>query len=87
MASGFEALRDDRVCAGFGRDPRLGKGRGGRKPGDASRLEPGDEAGRKDSRRWIQLDEPIKQLGEYKVPVRLHREVTVEVKVVVAKEE
>ena len=38
-------------------------------------------------RRRIQLDEPIKQLGEYKVPVRLHREVTVEVKVVVAKEE
>ena len=38
-------------------------------------------------RRRVQLDEPIKQLGEYKVPVRLHREVTVEVKVVVAKEE
>ena len=38
-------------------------------------------------RRRVQLDEPIKQLGEYKVPVRLHKEVTVEVKVVVAKEE
>jgi large subunit ribosomal protein L9 len=38
-------------------------------------------------RRRIQLDEPIKQLGEYKVPVRLHREVTVEVTVIVAKEE
>ena len=38
-------------------------------------------------RRKIQLDEPIKQLGEYKVPVRLHREVTAEVTVVVAKEE
>lgn len=38
-------------------------------------------------RRKIQLDEPIKQLGEFKVPVRLHREVTVEVTVVVAKEE
>jgi len=38
-------------------------------------------------RRRIQLDEPIKQLGEYQVPVRLHKEVTVEVKVVVAKEE
>jgi large subunit ribosomal protein L9 len=38
-------------------------------------------------RRRIQLDEPIKQLGEYKVPVRLHREVTVEVTVVVAKDE
>ena len=38
-------------------------------------------------RRKIQLDEPIKQLGEYKVPVRLHREVTAEITVVVAKEE
>jgi large subunit ribosomal protein L9 len=38
-------------------------------------------------RRKIQLDEPIKQLGEYKVPVRLHRDVTAEVTVVVAKEE
>jgi len=37
-------------------------------------------------RRKIQLDEPIKQLGEFKVPVRLHKEVTVEVTVVVAKE-
>ena len=32
-------------------------------------------------RRKIQLDEPIKQLGEYKVPVRLHREVTTEISV------
>ena len=38
-------------------------------------------------RRKIQLDEPIKTLGEFKVPVRLHREVTTEVTVVVAKEE
>jgi large subunit ribosomal protein L9 len=38
-------------------------------------------------RRKIQLDEPIKQLGEYKVPVRLHRDVTAEVTVVVTKEE
>ena len=37
-------------------------------------------------RRKIQLDEPIKQLGEYKVPVRLHKNVTVEITVVVAKE-
>ena len=29
-------------------------------------------------RRKIQLDEPIKNTGEYKVPVRLHREVTAE---------
>jgi large subunit ribosomal protein L9 len=38
-------------------------------------------------RRKIHLEEPIKQLGEFKVPVRLHKEVTVEVTVVVAKEE
>ena len=38
-------------------------------------------------RRKVQLDEPIKQLGEFKVPVRLHRDVIAEVTVVVAKEE
>ena len=38
-------------------------------------------------RRKIHLDEPIKQLGEFKVPVRLHKEVTAEVTVIVAKEE
>ena len=38
-------------------------------------------------RRKIQLDEPIKQLGEYKVPVRLHKDVTAEVTVLVVKEE
>ncbi|MBZ5584303.1 MAG: 50S ribosomal protein L9 [Acidobacteriia bacterium] len=37
-------------------------------------------------RRKIQLDEPIKQLGEYKVPVRLHKDVTAEVTVTVTKE-
>ena len=38
-------------------------------------------------RRKIQLDDPIKQLGEYRVPVRLHKDVTVEITVVVTKEE
>ena len=38
-------------------------------------------------RRKIHLEEPIKQLGEFKVPVRLHRAVTVEVTVTVVKEE
>jgi large subunit ribosomal protein L9 len=38
-------------------------------------------------RRKIQLAEPIKQLGEHKVTVRLHREVPVEVTVHVVKEE
>ena len=37
-------------------------------------------------RRKLQLDEPIKQLGEFKVPVRLHKDVTAEITVVVAKE-
>jgi large subunit ribosomal protein L9 len=38
-------------------------------------------------RRKIQLDEPIKQLGEHKVTVRLHREVPVEITVQVVREE
>jgi large subunit ribosomal protein L9 len=36
-------------------------------------------------RRKIQLDEPLKSLGEYDVPVRLHREVTSRVHVVIEK--
>ena len=38
-------------------------------------------------RRKIQMVEPIKQLGEFKVPIRLHREVIAEITVVVSKEE
>ena len=38
-------------------------------------------------RRKIQLDEPIKQLGEFKVPVRLHKDVIAQVTVVVTREE
>ena len=38
-------------------------------------------------RRKIQLDEPIKQLGEHKVPVRLHKDVTAEITVNVVREE
>jgi large subunit ribosomal protein L9 len=38
-------------------------------------------------RRKIVLDEPIKTLGEFKVPVRLHREVTAEITVNVTKEQ
>ena len=34
-------------------------------------------------RRKIHLDEPLKQIGEFHVPVRLHREVTAHVKVVI----
>jgi large subunit ribosomal protein L9 len=37
-------------------------------------------------KRKIQLEEPIKTLGEYQVPVRLHREVTVPIRVIVEPE-
>jgi large subunit ribosomal protein L9 len=37
-------------------------------------------------RRKIQLQEPLKALGEFEVPVRLHRDVTAHLKVVVEKE-
>ncbi len=36
-------------------------------------------------KRKIQLDEPLKQLGEFTVPIKLHRDVTAQVKIVVAK--
>ena len=38
-------------------------------------------------RRKIQLEHPIKQVGAFQVPVRLHREVTVEITVNVVKDE
>lgn len=38
-------------------------------------------------RRKIVLDDPIRTLGEHKVTVRLHREVSTEITVVVEKEE
>jgi large subunit ribosomal protein L9 len=38
-------------------------------------------------RRKVQLEEPIKQLGEFKVPVRLHKDVTAEITVNVVREE
>jgi large subunit ribosomal protein L9 len=38
-------------------------------------------------RRKLQLPEPLKALGEFLVPVRLHRDVTAQVKVLVVKEE
>ncbi|HLH02485.1 MAG TPA: 50S ribosomal protein L9 [Bryobacteraceae bacterium] len=38
-------------------------------------------------RRKIQLDEPIRTVGEHKVPVRLHRDVTVEITVNVEPEQ
>jgi large subunit ribosomal protein L9 len=38
-------------------------------------------------RRKVQLDEPLKQLGEFHIPVKLHREVTAHVAVTVKGEE
>ncbi|HEY4364098.1 MAG TPA: 50S ribosomal protein L9 [Bryobacteraceae bacterium] len=38
-------------------------------------------------RKKVHLDEPIKQLGDFKVVVRLHREVSVEIPVHVVKED
>jgi len=37
-------------------------------------------------RRKIQLEEPIKTLGEYKITIRLHKDVSVELPVTVVKE-
>ncbi len=37
-------------------------------------------------RRRIELDEPIKTLGEFSVPIRLHPEVTAQLKVTVTRE-
>ncbi|MGD0308405.1 MAG: 50S ribosomal protein L9 [Acidobacteriota bacterium] len=37
-------------------------------------------------KRKIQLEDPIKAIGEYEVPIRLHREVTVPIKVIVEAE-
>jgi large subunit ribosomal protein L9 len=37
-------------------------------------------------RRQIQLHEPLKSLGEFTVPVKLHKEVTAHLKVVIDKE-
>lgn len=38
-------------------------------------------------RRKVQLDEPLKSLGEFQVPIKIHREVTAHVKVTVVKGE
>lgn len=45
------------------------------------------EQGFEISRKDIELDAPIKTLGTYEVPVRLHSQVTVNIKVEVVKED
>ena len=42
--------------------------------------------GFKIDRRKVHLDDPLKSLGEFHVPVKLHREVTAHVKVTVSRE-
>ena len=37
-------------------------------------------------RRKIQLHEPLKAVGEFDVPVKLHKDVTAHVKVIIEKE-
>lgn len=45
------------------------------------------EAGFKVDKRHVELDEPIRMMGEHRVPVRLHPEVRPEIKVNVEREE
>jgi large subunit ribosomal protein L9 len=46
-----------------------------------------EEKGFNIDRRKVQLDEPLKSLGEFLVPLKLHREVTAHLKVSVLREE
>ena len=45
-----------------------------------------NQKGYKLDRRKIHLEEPIKQLGDFQVPVKLHKEVIVQIAVTVAAE-
>ncbi len=45
-----------------------------------------DARGFEVDRRKILLDEPLKTLGEFAVPIKLHRDVTASVKVIIQKE-
>lgn len=45
-----------------------------------------EQKGYQIDRRKVQLDEPLKQLGEFHIPVKLHREVSAHIKVTVAPE-
>ena len=45
------------------------------------------ELGYNIDKRTVELDEPIKMIGVYKVPIKLHTEVRTEIRVWVVKEE
>ena len=53
--------------------------------GDISRAL--EEAGVEIERKMIKLDEPIKSLGEFQVPVKVHADVTAELTIQVVKED
>ena len=42
-----------------------------------------EETGREIERRLVQLDDPIREVGEYDVPIRLHADISTSIKVVV----
>lgn len=46
-----------------------------------------EEAGVEIERKMIKLDEPIKSLGEFQVPVKVHADVTAELTIQVVKED
>lgn len=62
-------------------------GEGGRAFGSITTMEIAnsveEQFGYKLDRKKVHLDEPIKAAGEYNVPVRLHPEVTIQIKVIV----
>lgn len=46
-----------------------------------------DERGFELSRKSVQLDQPIKALGEFSIPVRVDTQITAQVKLIIEKEE
>ena len=62
-------------------------GEGGRAFGSITTMEIAnsveEQFGFKLDRKKVQLDEPIKAAGDYNVSVRLHPEVTIQIKVIV----
>ncbi len=64
-------------------------GEGGMLYGSVTALDIADSLGAHKievDKRKIQLDEPIKSIGDYQVPIRLHRDVTVPVRIAVEEE-
>jgi large subunit ribosomal protein L9 len=84
----LEALRDRLQSVALAVSARAGDE--GRLFGSVTAAQIADllaEKGFEIDRRKIALDEPIKELGEHSVPIRLHRDVTAEVRLAVSPEE